>query len=437
MGNNGDLQIGDIKKKKTSLNQSGGINTEKSIFETGDNYGPQSPGVTQVTRVEQLANQGPLQKSRWQVTNRNDIAMKELPESVRKTGAHKNEEGHIRSEQKSNVLKAQPDLKVFTGEVVKKGVFTPKAKEAARHFFKQVCDWAGSFDDGGSGFYGQMGIANVLDCLYVDGMSLRTFIRDQYLYKATGNPAHQQETLRNYVALIAARGNHVITLVRPNLKGKGAEVEYRNLMVDLANVGSAEASRAKKLKEKGNQIRNDLRKRIDGEMTERAGMAYRKAYGIKMDGMERLESAKGGLDGAGQPESSEYKSFKKSFDHYSGGMQKLGLIPGRDDINLEAAEEMKKRCEAAIADADICLGSKDIPADTRKAVEKAKKELETDLILLERAIETKLTDERVRMRFDELTDSRNLNPDEGKGDNTGSEGSGDDKGAGDGDSNEE
>lgn len=432
MGSSGNLQIGDIKKKKESLNKTGGINTDKSIFETGDNYGSHTDQGTYMTRTEQLANYGPLQGSRYQVTNRNDISLPEVKkESSKQKGRGAAEDTKVSSRTKSNVLKAQPDLKEFRSEAVQKGVFTPRAKEAARHFFKQVSDWAGTFEDGGSGFYREMGVNNVLDCLYVDGMSFRNFVRDQYLHKATGNPAHQQETLRNYLALIAARGNHVITLVRPSLKGKGAEVEYKNLFVDLQNVGSAEASQAKKLREKGDQVRNELKKRIDSEMTERTGIAYRKVNGIKMDGFMRIEEASDRIKAASEESSEEYKTFKESFDKYNGGLQKLGLVPGRDDISFNVAKELKKRCDSALKAADAYIRKGAGSEETVKAVKQAKKQLETDSVLLEHAIKTRLNDEKARIRLCDLTDSRSGVREEGRDDAGGEDISGDSGPAGD------
>ncbi|MBO5552222.1 MAG: hypothetical protein J5966_09720 [Lachnospiraceae bacterium] len=406
----GNLQIGDVQKKKEDLNKTGGINTQKALFQTnsGSDRNENSPYMT---RTEQLANYGPLQQTRIHIQNRNDIAMPEMRQSQEQRSK---EEGasKVHSEEGNKVLKAQPDLKIFTGKAVEKGVFSPKAKEAARHFFKQVMDWAGSFEDGGSGFYREMGIDNVLDCLYVDGMSLKTYVRDQYLYKATGNPAQQQEMLRNYVALIAARGRNVITLVRPNLSGNGARVEYKNMFVDLSNLGSQDASRARRIKERGNQVRNSLKKRIDGEMTERTGMAYRKVNGIRMDGFSRIEGAGFDIKKAGEDDSPEYRSFREGFDRYNGGLQKLGLIPGRDDINMVAAREMKKRCRTALDAADGFLRSGSKNEKAVKAVQRAKKELETDMKLLDQAISTKLDEENARMKLEDLFDSRNLKPDD-------------------------
>ena len=406
----GNLQIGDVHKKKEDLNKTGGINTEKALFQTNSNN-DQNENSPYMNRTEQLANYGPLQQTRIHVQNRNDIAMPEMRSGKEKKLKAEKASG-VRSEDKSSVLKAQPDLKIFTGKAVEKGVFSPKAKEAARHFFKQVMDWAGTFEDGGSGFYREMGINNVLDCLYVDGMSLKTYVRDQYLYKATGNPAQQQEMLRNYVALIAARGKNIITLVRPNLVGRGAKVEYKNMFVDLSNLGSKEASQSRRIKEKGNLVRNSLKKRIDGEMTERTGMAFRKVNGIKMDGFDRIEGAARDVREAGEDNSEEYKSFKAGFEKYNGGMQKLGLVPGRDDINLEVARKMKKRCQTALNAADAFLKSGSKNEKSVKAVKKAKKELETDMKLLDQAIATKLEEENSRMKLEDLFDSKNLKPDD-------------------------
>ncbi len=420
----GNLQIGEIKKKKDDLNKTKGINTGKAVFQTNDsdtaddNPYAMSNRMQQpyMSRVEELANRGPLMSTRVHTQNPNDIAFEKEVEQQDK----KEDRSKVRSDEGQRIIKARPELKVFTEDVMKKGTFTPEAKEAARRFFRQITDWAGSFDDDGSGFYGSMGIGSVLDCLYVDGMNLRNYLKEQYYYKTTGNPAQDIESVRNYVALIAARGEHIITLVRPTVKGDGAEVEYRNMYVDLSEVGEEQAVKSRKQKEKGNQIRSDLKKRIDDDMTERTGRAYRKAYGCDTDGFDRIEKAKSGLAGADADKTEEYREFNKCFDHYNSGLQKLGLRPGRDDINRPVAEEMKRRCEEAIkaAESFLSLASKDTKAVD--AVEKAKRALETDLELLNRAIETKLYEEGDRMRLDEMLDSRRAElPDDdknGKGD---------------------
>ena len=424
----GNLQIGEIKKKKADLNRTKGINTGKAVFQTNDsdttddNPYAMSNRMQQpyMSRVEELANKGPLMSSRVHTQNPNDIAFEKKVEKQ----AGKEDRSKVRSDEGQRIIKAQPDLRVFTEDVMKKGTFTPEAKEAAKHFFRQITDWAGSFDDDGSGFYGSMGISSVLDCLYVDGMNLRNYLKEQYYYKTTGNPAQDIESVRNYVALIAARGEHIITLVRPTVKGDGAEVEYRNMYVDLSEVGEEQAAKSRRQKEKGNQVRSDLKKRIDDDMTERTGMAYRKAYGCDTDGFDRIEKAKSGLAGADAEQSEEYREFNKCFEHYHSGLQKLGLKPGRDDINRPVAEEMKKRCEDAIKAAESFIDSASKYTRTVTAVENAKRNLETDLKLLDRAIDTKLYEEGARMRLDEMLDSRRADlPDDdknGQGDDDGS-----------------
>ena len=433
MSENGNLQLADIKKRREDMNKTGGINTSKSVFNTGDDTTENDNPYAVTTRVEQLANYGPLMSSRIHTQNPDDIAFRKEIDKERGSKETKKTE-KVDSEETQQVIKAQPDLKVFTGDVMEKGVFTPKAKEAARHFYKQLSDWAGSFNDGGSGFYESLGISGVLDCLYVDGMSLRNYLKEQYFYKTTGDPAQDQEFVRNYVALIAARGDHVITLVRPNTKGNEAEVEYRNLYLDLTNVGSAEAAKSRKLKEKGNQVRNSLKKRMGDEMTERTGRAYRKAYGCESDGFKRIEGAGDGLKAAGGASSDEYKSFEKSFGRYNSGLQKLGLKPGRDDINLPVAQELKKRCENAIEAADEYLRQNPKDEKTVSAVEKAKKALETDLELLDKAINTKLDEDGARMRLDELFDSKT--PDKSDDDRNGAD-RGDDNGVDNGNNDDD
>ncbi|MCR5791497.1 MAG: hypothetical protein K6G83_16585 [Lachnospiraceae bacterium] len=417
MGLSGELSIGDVQKKKEELNRVSGINTNPGLFQTEkESTGRSNPYAVPMqarqpymSRVDELANKGPLMETRIHTQNSEDIAFSKRMEkgTVTKEGE---KEKDVNSTEKQDFVKARSDLAVFNQDVVKNGTFSSKAKEAARHFFSQLKDWAGSFEDGGSGFYSSMGINSVMDCLYVDGMSLRNYLREQYYYKTTGKPAQDEEAVRNYVAMIAARGNHIITLVRPTVKSDGAEVEYKNLYVDLSNVGEEEAARSREMREKGNQLRSNMKKRIDREMTERTGMAYRMAYGCKSDGFNRIEGAKKGLGEAGEETSEEYKAFEQEFEHYNGGLQKLGLKPGRDDINLAVAEKLRERCEEALHAADVFLRKGSQNEQAMQAVKKAKKALQTDKELLDRAISTKLDEEGATMRLDELFDSKN--PDE-------------------------
>ncbi|MCR5774666.1 MAG: hypothetical protein K6G42_06235 [Lachnospiraceae bacterium] len=437
MGNEGNLQIGDVKKKKESLNKTGGINTQKTVFNSnsGDAQDENPYALSGVTRVEELVNRGPLMATRIHTQNPNDIAFQKQV-GKKKTGEGKKESTRVRQEENMDMIRAQPDLKVFKEDVMKKGAFTPAAKEAARHFFMQLSNWAGSFDDGGSGFYGSMGISTVLDCLYVDGMSLRNYVKEQYYYKTTNDPAHDMESLRNYVALIAARGDHIITLVRPKVKGNEAEVEYRNLYLDFSSVDKESAAKTKKQKEKGNQVRRNLKKRMESEMDERTGMAFRKAYGYDMDGYNRIEGAKKGIKDAGDADTEEYKTFTATFEKYNSGLQKLGLKPGRDDINLPVAKELKKRCSEALeaAEAFITSGSKNEAAV--KAAKDARKVLKTDMKLLDDAINVKLAEEESRMKLADLLDSKkDGSADKGNDGDKGNGDNGDDGNKGDSDQN--
>ena len=148
-------------------------------------------------------------------------------------------------------------------------------------------------------------------------------------------------------------------------------------------------------------------------------MAFRKAEGYDMDGFNRIEGAKKGLKDAGGDDSEEYKSFNKLFERYNGGLQKLGLKPGRDDINAPVAEELKKRCEEAIKAADLFITSNSSNNAAVEAVKKTKKEMETDRDLLDKAIKGKLIERDATMKLEDLLDSRNL--DDPK-DNNGSRG---------------
>jgi hypothetical protein len=428
----GELSIGELSKKKEELNKTGGINTERSVFQTGEQDTGErdsfmQPAYSYNPRVQQFANNGPLMQTRIHTQNALDVAPEKKVE-MKKTAMETEETTtKVKSQEKRDVIKARSDLKAFSDDAMQNGSFTVKAKEAARHFYRQLTDWAGSFEDGGSGFYKSMGISGVMDCLYVDGMSLRNYLKEQYWYKTTGKPAQDEEMIRNYIALIAARGNHVITMARPNLNGSGAEVQYKNLYVDLTEVGSQEAENSRRLKERGDQVRSNLKKRIDRDLTEQTGMAYRKAYGCNSDGFERIEKAGKGLRGAKAEKSEEYINFNKKFENYNGGLQKLGLKPGRDDINLPVAQKMKDRCDEALKAADEFLRMHSDNEEAVRAVKQAKKALETDQKLLQSAIDTKLVEEGARMRLDELLDSGSQKTPEGDGGDNDS-GFGDDEG---------
>ncbi|MCR5486505.1 MAG: hypothetical protein K6F35_03125 [Lachnospiraceae bacterium] len=428
MSDGGNLQLGDIQKKQEALNKTGGINTSKSVFQTGEDSA-QSAG----TMTEQLANNGPVLQNRALIQNNIDLlrrpnqrdpVVKPAPEAAPVQKEIKQAE----ASEKRDVIRARPDLKVFSGDVMKKGAFTPQAKEASRHFMMQLKQWAGTFEDGGSGFYRDMGIQSVLDCLYVDGMSLRSFLKEQYAYKATGDHATDQLMVQNYVTLLAARGEHVITLARPTSNGSEAGVEFKNLEMDMTSVGSKEVSKASKLKERGNQVRNTMKKRMEQDMVEQTSMAFRKSKGYDMDGFRRIEGAGQDLKNAAgaSKKTQEYKDFEESFKKYNYGLQKLGLKPERDDIDSKAASWLKKRCEDAIAMADSFLAQNGLDEETERAVKQAKKELETDLSLLNRSIDTKLADDAATMTLKSLLDSTKEPPAKG------SEGDGPEGGGGDG-----
>lgn len=429
MGDQGNLQLGDIERKKEALNKSGGINTKKSVFQTdSDSYSgnymmPETSNLN-MNRVESLANYGTVSANNRSLIQ-NSIDLKRNA-SMNRSSAGTNRSGDkTESKESRGTIKARADLKVFSGDVMKKGVFTPKAREAGRHFFRQVTEWAGAFDDKQAAFYKEMGINGVLDCLYVDGMSLRSFVKEQYFYKGSNGPASEKEDLQNYVALIAARGEHVITLVRPKTVSDGAEVEFKNLETDLSEVGPAEAAKANSLKERGNQIRSTLKKRMEKELTEQTGYAYRKANGCEIAGFKRLGTVKETLMAAGSCDSDEYRGFARLFDKYNGGLQKLGLKPGRMDINAPVTEELRKRCSETITAAENFLRSGADNSAVMDAVRYAKEELEKDLKILDEALETKLKDDDSTIALSDLLGSE---PDkDGEDGDNGDQDNGDDK----------
>ena len=158
-------------------------------------------------------------------------------------------------------------------------------------------------------------------------------------------------------------------------------------------------------------------------MTEQTGIAFRRAMGYKLDGFKRMEAVKEGLRAVDPEASEDLKEFHKSFDAYYGGLQKLGLKPGRDDINLAVSKELLTRCEGAIEEARRFL-SENHSEDEIQAVKKAEEALLEDKKLLENAIEIKLSGPNATVRLDELLDSKApaKDPDDEGGDEEGDDG---------------
>ena len=69
-----NLQIGEIKKKKEDMNKTRGINTRKAVFQTGEDNQENDNPYAMSSRVEQLANYGPLMSSRIHTQNPLDLA---------------------------------------------------------------------------------------------------------------------------------------------------------------------------------------------------------------------------------------------------------------------------------------------------------------------------------------------------------------------------
>ena len=120
MSDIGNLQLGDIEKKKEALNKTGGINTSKSVFNTKSSDGDSEPISPYMTRVEELGNYGPLMQSRIHTQNSNDIAMKRRQTETMKSGGTAGEAGPVEATEQRNVIKAPSDLREFTGTVMKR-----------------------------------------------------------------------------------------------------------------------------------------------------------------------------------------------------------------------------------------------------------------------------------------------------------------------------
>ena len=128
----GELTIGELNRKKEELNKTGGINTERSVFQTGeqdtgDRDSFMQPGYAYNPRTQQFINNGPLMQTRIHTQNAVDIAPEKKVE-MKKSAREAEETTQVRSQEKQDVIKARSDLKAFSGDAMQNGSFTVKAK---------------------------------------------------------------------------------------------------------------------------------------------------------------------------------------------------------------------------------------------------------------------------------------------------------------------
>ena len=126
----GELTIGEISKKKEELNKTGGINTESSIFktgeqETGDRDTFMQPGYAYNPRMQQFANNGPLMQTRIHTQNAVDIVPEKRVEMKKSAGETEETATQVRSQEKQDVIKARSDLKAFSGDAMQNGGCPP------------------------------------------------------------------------------------------------------------------------------------------------------------------------------------------------------------------------------------------------------------------------------------------------------------------------
>ena len=114
-------------------------------------------------------------------------------------------------------------------------------------FMRKVDARAGKLRGEQVGFYHSLNIYDNVEMLYVEGIPLREYVAKHYGYKAKAGAKRLEEIriLRCYAAMIAARQNHPITLMKPVLRDQRVEMDIRGIPVSVIEVDKSSAARKK------------------------------------------------------------------------------------------------------------------------------------------------------------------------------------------------
>ncbi|WP_022777102.1 hypothetical protein [Butyrivibrio sp. AE3009] len=249
------------------------------------------------------------------------------------------------------------------GTVVKKGAFDDQMLETGRQFIQKINQHFG-IDSNPTGtekkFFREIGSKETVDFLYVDGKPIKKYVSDEYGYKGSGNKQQEKQILGAYAAMIAARQNHAITLVRPVIINGVAEV-------DIQNVGTytgGNLSRSDKVKAigyglKGNEYVKYCESAFRIDMRAKAGRALRRATGKNVQGLDKLLQLKTNLEEAGRGSHEDYNAFLRAFNNYFKAVEFIGLNPDNMEVDAKDLKKLHKLSEKVTSTAiDYLKGKK-------------------------------------------------------------------------------
>ncbi|MBR6390556.1 MAG: hypothetical protein IKS16_04350 [Lachnospiraceae bacterium] len=262
-----------------------------------------------------------------------------------------------------------------TSRVVKRGGFGADMIAKGAEFVKRVRNWA-TANDAQSALQGRFlqeaGATDIIDCLYVDGKPIREFVSDQYGYSGSRSKAKESQVLGAYAAMIASRRNHPITLVRPVIINGVADVDIRNVGVDMTVAGHGQ-TRGQKIDAirygiMGDNYREYCETAFRSEMRAKAGEALRTVKGKTVSGLSKLAELNRNLNAAGKGKHRNYDEFVMAFNRYFNILQDIGRDPEHMEIDLAELQEIYELNATVVRTANDYLKGKKMNLPRHNAV---------------------------------------------------------------------
>ncbi len=274
-----------------------------------------------------------------------------------------------------DALKAGDILNNQTSKVVKKGAFSAQMIQTGQQFMNKVDKWAGISDKPDNKekqFNKKNGISSTVDCLYVDGVPIKQFVAKQYGYTGSRNKETERAVLGAYAAMIASRQNHPITLVRPVVSNGVADVEIRNVGIDLSRRGQRQSRNqtinAYNYAFKGEEYRKYCEMAYRSQYRAKAGEALREIEGKEIQGLKKLSQLNDRLSQAGKGKHQDYDNFVNAFHRYFDAVSYIGLDPDNTGVALEDLQKLYSLNELAGQAANSYLKGKKMNLARHQAV---------------------------------------------------------------------
>ena len=290
---------------------------------------------------------------------------------MRATNTRLNRYGQLPQMLNRDAIKAGTLLK-NAGKVVKKGKFSPAMIDTGRQFINRINKWA-VIDENPEGdegqFYNKLGKKDTVEYLYVDGRPIREFVADQYGYKGSQNKQDERAALAAYAAMIAARQNHPLTLVRPVIINGVADVDIRNVGIDMWNKNGREAKiKGIRYALAGEQYRQYCETAYRSQARAEAGSALRSVKDKDIRALREMEELRKALQNAGKGKHQDYDDFVRTFNTYFDALEFVCLDPEHSDVTLKDLRTLAKLNETAKSAAFSYLKGKKMNLSRHNAV---------------------------------------------------------------------